>query len=228
MTGESKSDIDQIVGAYRRRRERHDAAQVVDFIHRERQSIFRTAVTQRVARPIGELTICDVGCGAGADLESWRATGADESLLAGTELLAEPLAVARARLPKADLRLVSDFGVPWPDGSFDVVWSSMALSSILSPSHRKALFSEMVRTAKPGGVIGVYDLVVRKPTNPNVVALNGSRIRALGPAPEQRISATPFLPLLNSVLSLPTTFQRLALALLPRTHAVWIWTKPSA
>jgi ubiquinone/menaquinone biosynthesis C-methylase UbiE len=128
-------------------------------------------------------------------------------------------------LPGADLRLVDSFTIPWPDGSFDVTWSSMALSSILSSSNRKALFDEMVRVTKLGGVIAVYDLVVRKPTNRDVVAMTSARIRQFGLVPDERIRATPFLPLLDRVLGLPRTARVMALRFLPRTHAVWIWTK---
>jgi SAM-dependent methyltransferase len=141
--------------------------------------------------------------------------------------LAEPLNEARRLLPDSNLRLVNDFTVPWPDGSFDVTSSSMAMSSILSQSSRRELFVEMLRVTRPGGVVAIYDFHVRKPTNRHVIAMNRKRIAALGMRPIESWRATPFLPLLKYALRLPSALRRPAIALLPRTHTLWIWQLPT-
>jgi SAM-dependent methyltransferase len=222
-----RSETAAISDVYAARRERSDPADVVDFVLAERRSLLRAAVDRLLPVRRDDLRICDVGCGAGGDLESWARAGVAVTNLAGTELLAEPLNEARRLLPDSNLRLVNDFTVPWPDGSFDVTSSSMAMSSILSQSSRRELFVEMLRVTIPGGVVAIYDFHVRKPTNRHVIAMNRKRIAALGMRPIESWRATPFLPLLKYALRLPSALRRPAIALLPRTHTLWIWQLPT-
>jgi SAM-dependent methyltransferase len=131
--------------------------------------------------------------------------------------------MARRDLPAADLRLVDDFLVPWPDRTFDLTWSSMSLSSIRDDSARRTVFNEMRRVTRPGGVVAIYDFHLRKPTNHDVVAMNRSRVAGLGIPPDTSIRVTPFLPLLRFALGLPLPLRGPATALLPRTHTTWMW-----
>jgi SAM-dependent methyltransferase len=219
----SPSDVDVVRRAYRHRRERVDTPAVIEFILTERRKMMRYAVERFVGSEIGRLRICDVGCGAGGDLSYWHALGVPLDQLAGTELLPDVLEMARRDLPAADLRLVDDFLVPWPDRTFDLTWSSMSLSSIRDDSARRTLFNEMRRVTRPGGVVAIYDFHLRKPTNHDVVAMNRSRVAGLGIPPDTSIRVTPFLPLLRFALGLPLPLRGPATALLPRTHTTWMW-----
>ena len=183
----------------------------------------RTALFPMVDRPLRSLRICDVGCGDGGDLQFWEKRGVPAEQMSGTELLSEPLAIARSRLPAADLRLVDGFELPFGDDTFDLVYASMVFSSILDPAARRTLFRELERVVAPGGIVTIYDFRVRKPTNPNVVAMTRGRIRDLGRMPKRMQPLTPLLPLLPMVLRVPGRLQRPLLAALPRTHALWVW-----
>lgn len=170
------------------------------------------------------LRICDVGCGDGSDLEAWHKLGVPEDQLAGTELQRALVTLARDRLPAAEIREVDGFLMPFDDAAFDVTWASMVFSSVLDSASRHMLFSEMNRITRPGGMVAIYDFVVRKPTNRHVAAMTRTRLGTLaGRVPDRRVSVTPFLPALPFALKLPRPIQGMALPLLPRTHAISAW-----
>src|SRR4051794_6099235 len=62
-----------------------------------------------------DTTLLDVGCGAGLALQGYAPQCAG---VAGVDAAAGLLAIARARLPEADLRQASMTSLPWADGSF--------------------------------------------------------------------------------------------------------------
>jgi SAM-dependent methyltransferase len=69
----------------------------------------------------------DVGCGAGAALAALAArVGGDH--VAGVDPSAPFLALARARVPAADVRIGEAESLPFADGSFDVVVSQLVLN----------------------------------------------------------------------------------------------------
>lgn len=175
--------------------------------------------------PLAALTVCDVGCGAGADLARWAELGVGESRLFGTELVEERAAAAGSRLPGASVATVDGFRIPFPDGSFDLVTTALVLSSILDPLGRQALLTEMRRVAKPSGVVAIYDFRIRKPWNPNVVAIRADELRAVLGPPTVVHRLAPFLPLLDLALKLPRRLRGPATYLLPRTHRLWIWDR---
>lgn len=187
----------------------------------------RRALLERLARAtlpaIGELTVCDVGCGGGTDLQHWRSVGVDEERLFGTELVRERAEAARRAVQRASIALVDRFEIPFPDRSFDLVTASLVLSSIRDAAGRRALVAEMRRVTREGGLLAVYDFRVRKPWNRNVVAISGSELAStLGP-PHAEYRLAPFLPLLDLALKLPAALRTSAIGVLPRTHRLWVW-----
>jgi ubiquinone/menaquinone biosynthesis C-methylase UbiE len=170
-----------------------------------------------------QLRVCDVGCGDGSDLATWRAAGVPESMLAGTELVAERSALAQSRLPEADIREVAAFDVPFPSASFDLCTASLVLSSIKSGDDRARLLREMARVTRPGGVVACYDFVISKPWNRHVEAVTTRELTRYWRSPDDIRLAAPFLPVLGAVLRLPTLIRGSLIRTLPRTHRVWIW-----
>ena len=196
-----------------------------EYLMRERQLLTEAAARTLRGTPMDTIRVCDVGCGAGADLAHWRSLGAAEANLAGTELSEDRLVAAKRRLPDTDLRHVSSFDLPFADGSFDLTSASLVLSTITDDEWRTHLFAEMCRITRPGGLVVMYDFRIRKPTNPNVVAMNARRVTQLGARPSLRYPAAPFLPFLGPVLRLPRLVRPWALRALPRTHALWVWRR---
>lgn len=169
------------------------------------------------------LRVCDVGCGSGADLAFWRSLGAQETNLAGTELLDVRASTARQALPAAAIERVDGFAVPFADGAFDLVTASLVFSSILDPAGRAALAAEMRRVARPRGLIAVYDFRVRKPWNRQVRAVGTAELGLVLGQPWRHYAVSPFLPFLDLALHLPDAVGRAVVRGLPRTHRLWLW-----
>lgn len=195
------------------------------FLVHERHDLFMRAVRTFVERDLPFMSVCDVGCGNGDDLLFWRDAGVPTNGLAGTEAVAMNAREARAKVEGADVRLVDSFELPFEDGQFLVTTASLVLSTILDPSLRRLLFQEMVRVTAVEGAVLVYDFRVRKPTNRNVVALDRHRAALLGDAPDATWRAAPFLPTLSFVLRMPRWLRPIAMALLPRTHVLYVWRR---
>ncbi|HYM53259.1 MAG TPA: methyltransferase domain-containing protein [Candidatus Dormibacteraeota bacterium] len=101
-------------------------------------------VVRNAALQPGE-RVLDVGTGTGNTLV--EAAGEGRTLV-GLDAAPAMLAIAKQRLPDAEL-IQGDFGaMPFPDGMFDVIVSSHAL---LFADDRVAVLREMRRVARAGG-----------------------------------------------------------------------------
>ncbi|WP_205698148.1 class I SAM-dependent methyltransferase [Conexibacter sp. SYSU D00693] len=93
--------------------------------------------------------LLDVGCGTGELVALAAQRGAE---VAGIDAAAGMLAVARSRVPGADLREGPVEALPWPDGAFDVVTAVNALQFAADPA---AALREAARVVAPGGRLAV-------------------------------------------------------------------------
>jgi arsenite methyltransferase len=118
----------------------------------------------------GDERVLDMGCGRGAVLllaaqrlraggeavgvDLWRAVdqsgNAEEATLANAR--AEGVA-DRVELHTGDMS-----ALPFPDGSFDVVLSSLAIHNIPSAAGRAAAVDEAARVVRPGGRVALADI----------------------------------------------------------------------
>lgn len=198
-----------------------------EYLVRERTALLRAAAAALGQAP-GELSICDVGCGGGADLAAWRDFGVPEGQLAGTELVPERALLAQQRLPRADVREVDGVELPFAPESFDICTASLVISTIGSVDDRGHLLREMERVTRPGGIVAVYDFRVRKPWNRSVKAVSTHHISELLREPDAVEEAAPFLPILELALRLPRPLRVTVTRLLPQTHRLWIWRRPAS
>jgi SAM-dependent methyltransferase len=99
------------------------------------------------------MTVLDVATGTGNAAIPAAATGAR---VTGLDLTPELLAVARERALRAGVEVELVEGdaeaLPWPDGSFDAVLSTLGVQ--FTPSHEAAA-RELARVCRAGGVIGL-------------------------------------------------------------------------
>lgn len=95
------------------------------------------------------MSLLDVGCGAGLALELARKRGATVSGLDAADGL---LAVARERLPDADLRHGDIEELPYDNNSFDAV---TAFNSVQYATDPTAALREIKRVAKPGVPVAI-------------------------------------------------------------------------
>jgi len=116
-------------------------------------------VEQALLKAVGDLSggrILDVGTGTGRILEMLGRT-AEEGV--GVDMSREMLAVARARLQRADLsnclvRQADMYQLPYPGGMFDVVTLHQVLHFAERPD---AAIAEAARVLAPGGKLVVVD-----------------------------------------------------------------------
>jgi ubiquinone/menaquinone biosynthesis C-methylase UbiE len=114
-----------------------------------------------LARLRDGLRVLDVGCGTGNLL---RSTGRQWPRVELSGMDPDPKALARARRKTRraglDVRLDRGFAqeMPYPDGSFDRVFSSLMLHH-LDTTSKDALLAEVRRVLRPGGVLVLADVV---------------------------------------------------------------------
>jgi ubiquinone/menaquinone biosynthesis C-methylase UbiE len=102
----------------------------------------------------------DVGCGTGALAARLAAAG---YAMTGADPSEGMLAVLRSRAPAVAAVRASGVALPFDDGTFDVVLSVATMHHIADPADVRATLTEMVRVARPGGRILVWD---HNPRNP--------------------------------------------------------------
>lgn len=223
-----QAETDRIRDVYRRR-DRPDRASrrsgaMVDAYHRlAAERLRRTrAVIERLF-PGHWPRLIDVGCGFGHDLQHWPKVGWPTGRLAGTDLIAERLEVARTECPDIEFRLSEGDHLPFDDNRFDVATAGTVFSSVLDASMRRALFAEMERIVRPGGALLIYDFIVRKPTNHDVVALPMSRLPELGRRPDASWRLSPLLYLVAAGAAVSPKLADAAMVLAPKTHRLSYW-----
>jgi SAM-dependent methyltransferase len=113
---------------------------------------FAAPARDAVARAAGieaGATVLDVGCGSGEFCELAAAHGARVSGIDAAEAM---VAVARRRLPDADLRVGPIEHLPWPDDTFDLV---TGFNSLQFTADFVAALTEVARVTRRGGRVAV-------------------------------------------------------------------------
>lgn len=177
--------------------------------------------------PLENRSVADIGCGSGRwllEFAQWEASD-----LHGIELDPGRLQRAKERLPSADLQTGDARHLPWADNSFDLVSHFTVFSSILNDSVRKQIAAEMLRVAKPGGVVLWFDFRVNNPRNPNVRGVTAREIRELFPDCDIRLRSVTLAPPLARAVVPVSWIAALLLEKLPflRTHYLGIIRKPN-
>jgi SAM-dependent methyltransferase len=105
---------------------------------------------------LGASRTLDVGCGTGYfahRLLEFGALGAT-----GVDLMEDRIRAARERYPAVRFECANAAELPFDDGTFDVVTQFVCFSSVIDPSLRSAIASEMWRVTRPGGIVVSYDI----------------------------------------------------------------------
>lgn len=128
----------------------------------------------RLGLPTGAL-VADVACGDGATLELLARAGL---LAVGVDV--EPRAVARARRLAA--AVVGDaHHLPLTSGAYDAVVCECAVSTFADPA---LALSEMARLLRPGGQLGMTDVVLRRDLASAVVVTAVDRLTSARTVPD--------------------------------------------
>jgi ubiquinone/menaquinone biosynthesis C-methylase UbiE len=199
-------------------------AKAYELINAERLAKMRSLIGEL---PTPHPRLLNVGCGAGLDLEFWGSEGWPVDALAGVDLVEARVSQARVRCPDVDVRVANGTSLPFPNAAFDVATAVTVLSSILDEAARAALFEEMCRVVRPQGLVVVYDFVVRKPGNRDVVPMDYRRLLDLGRVPSTSRRLTPLLHLVAIGSLFGDVGTRVTMALAPPTHRLTAWQMPA-
>ncbi len=129
-------------------------------------------------------TVLDLGSGGGIDvLLSARRVGPD-GFAYGVDMTDEMLALARANAAKAGATNVEFVrgtveDVPLPDASIDVIISNCVINLSVD---KPAVIREMFRLLRPGGRIGISDVVAEDHLSPEQRAERGSYVGCIAGA----------------------------------------------
>jgi SAM-dependent methyltransferase len=159
-------------------------------------------------------------------LISW---GADPTRLNGVDLLPERVATARRIDPCLTVQQADASTLPFPDGSFDVVWQLTVFSSILDDAMRRAVATEMARVLRPGGLVVSYDFRVARDRR-NTRPLRASDLTILFPGFQADTRRVTLIPPLARALAPRSWLLCELLEAVPwlRTHELVVLTKPPA
>ena len=129
-------------------------------------------------------TVLDLGSGGGIDvLLSARRVG-PSGFSYGVDMIDEMLELARRNAAEAGVSNV-DFlkgtieALPLPDDSVDVIISNCVINLSVD---KPAVFAEMARVLKPGGRIGISDIVADDDLTPDERAARGSYVGCIAGA----------------------------------------------
>jgi SAM-dependent methyltransferase len=139
------------------------------------------------------LRILEMGCGGGGVLVEYLGLGASPHKLYGIDLLPYRLPQTFFRLPASNLANADGASLPFPSSTFDLVLQYTAISSILDPNLRREICAELLRVARPGGLILSYDFWLN-PINKQTLGLRPSEIRQSFPGCEIRFRKITLAP----------------------------------
>jgi ubiquinone/menaquinone biosynthesis C-methylase UbiE len=193
------------------------------FIYQARERALLALLHEAGLLPLMGRRVLDVGCGDGAMLREMLRYGASALELSGVDLLPERVERARELTPGAQIEVGDARALAFEDASQDVVLGFTLLSSVVDPTARHKVASEMARVTRRGGVVLVYDFWTN-PTNRDVRPLRRAELRGLFPGYEVSFRGTTLAPpLLRALIRLPGGwFASSVLEMLPflRTHYV--------
>ena len=130
-------------------------------------------------------TVLDLGCGGGIDvLLSARRVGPAGKAY-GLDMTGEMLDLARAHARQADVSNVEFLrgrieAIPLPDRSVDVIISNCVIN--LS-TERHAVFAESFRVLRPGGRLGISDVLAEDHLTPAQRIEHGGQVGCIAGAP---------------------------------------------
>jgi SAM-dependent methyltransferase len=93
--------------------------------------------------------VLDVGCGTGQLTRTLAGVVGAENV-AAVDLAESALAVCRARVPEADVRLASAEDLPFEEGEFDTALAQLVVNLVDDPQRA---VREMARVVRPAGVV---------------------------------------------------------------------------
>jgi SAM-dependent methyltransferase len=159
------------------------------------RAIARLLHSIRMADRVAKLSLLEIGCGNGGNLQRFLQLGFSAERVVGNELLPERLQTAGKVLPTEVRLLPGDAtNLDIAENSYDVVLLFTVLSSILDDAFQERIAAKAWSLVRPGGGVLCYDFVYNNPANRDVRGVPIRRMRELFPhaAPKfQRLTLAP-------------------------------------
>lgn len=108
---------------------------------------------------VSDLTILDLGCGLGAYHSGLKG---QFRALHGIDVSSESIEIAREAHPEVQYASYDGGVLPYPEGSFDVIFAICVMHHVPQPAWR-GFVMEMLRTLRPGGTALIFE---HNPYNP--------------------------------------------------------------
>jgi len=166
--------------------------------------------------------ILDLGVGSGTDSSRFETLNARPECYVGLDFLEVFAREARRSNPWMST-MVGDAGcLPFPDGTFNLVYQSTMLSSVLGADRRERIFREIARVLAPGGVFLSYDTRYPNPWNPHTRPLRSAELRRAFPGWRVKAWSLTAIPQLQRALApySPAACRLLEAIPLLRSHLV--------
>ena len=159
---------------------RFDPAHLFEMQERERYLL--KLLAKSGCRALHEHKILEVGCGNGELLRDLIKWGARPENTFGIDLIPERILEARTLCPQGiSIEPGNAAEINFPDKTFDLVFQSTVFTSVLDYQIKVSIALEMLRVAKPDGIIFWYDFSVNNPLNKNVKGVRLREMRHLFP-----------------------------------------------
>lgn len=159
------------------------------------RAVVRMLRQHELIKTVPQLSLLEIGCGAGNNLLRFIRLGFAPVNLCGNELMPERLQAARQILPPSVQLLPGDASATdLADESFNIVCLFTVMSSILNDAFQERLAGKAWSLTKPGGGVLWYDFIYNNPANPDVRGVPVRRLRELFPDSKpvvERITLAP-------------------------------------
>jgi len=149
------------------------------FMMQRRQREIRRILADRFPSGTQNTKLLEIGCGNGQWFAEFAAFGFRFANLAGIDIDAERIRIAKERTPGADIRAGDASELPWQDKSFDIVFQSTVFTSVKDEGIQRKIASEMKRVCRDDGFIIWYDFTYDSPSNPDVHGIGRAAIKGL-------------------------------------------------
>ena len=159
---------------------RFDPAHLFEMQERERYLL--KLLAKSGCRALHKHKILEVGCGNGELLRDLIKWGARPENTFGIDLIPERIVEAKILCPQGiSIEQGNAAEINFPDKTFDLVFQSTVFTSVLDYQIKASIALEMLRVAKPDGIIFWYDFSVNNPRNKNVKGVRLREMRRLFP-----------------------------------------------
>ena len=171
----------------------------------------------------------EAGCSSGHNLHTFIQWGAAPADLAAIDIDPQMTAYMKTHSPEIRTHTGSADAIPEPDERFDLSIAFTLFSSVPDEEVARGIARELFRITRPGGLIVVYDMTRRNPSNRAVHPVLQDAIRRWFPKCPLKVRTITLAPPIARPIGRFAPWLYGPLAALPflRTHAVYVLRRPA-